>query len=140
MDICINPGAGLCPTGSWEQAYENIRKFIEDCEIPMHLVRCDFIPDDGRYLFEINADDFDFNTEIAMPGLSIESVRFMGDAGQNIWNFPRLYVDGSSWVWKYAVITKSQVIDSMKTKAEDMEYDLTNIRTQIGNLKGEAEC
>jgi hypothetical protein len=31
------------------------------------------------------------------------ALRFTGAADQNIWDFPRLYVNGSSWVWIYAV-------------------------------------
>jgi hypothetical protein len=30
-------------------------------------------------------------------------VRYLGIPGQNIWDFPRLFVDGSSWVWKFAI-------------------------------------
>ena len=41
--------------------------------------------------------------EIQMPGLPVDRVRFLDEDGQNIWDFPRLYVDDSSWVWKYAL-------------------------------------
>jgi len=37
-----------------------------------------------------------------MPGLPLDLVRYTGENGQNIWNFPRLYLDDSSWVWKFA--------------------------------------
>ena len=39
---------------------------------------------------------------VAMPGLPLERVRYMGEP-QNIWDFPRLYVDGDSWVWEFAI-------------------------------------
>ncbi len=38
MDILINPGSG--PVGrevSWDNAYENIKAYIADCEIPMRV-------------------------------------------------------------------------------------------------------
>ncbi|MET9402659.1 hypothetical protein [Kitasatospora sp. NPDC002965] len=38
-----------------------------------------------------------------MPGLSLDQVRWMNEPDQNIWNYPRLFVDGSSWVWWYAL-------------------------------------
>jgi hypothetical protein len=38
-----------------------------------------------------------------MPGLPVEQVRYMGESGQNIWDFPRLYVDDSSWIWEFAL-------------------------------------
>jgi hypothetical protein len=41
--------------------------------------------------------------EIQMPGLPVERVRYMGETGQNIWDFPRLYVDDSSWIWQFAL-------------------------------------
>ena len=41
--------------------------------------------------------------DVSMPGFSIERVRYLGLANQNIWQFPRLYIDGSSWVWKFAI-------------------------------------
>jgi hypothetical protein len=33
----------------------------------------------------------------------LEKVRYLDSENQDIFNFPRLYVDGSSWVWKYAL-------------------------------------
>jgi hypothetical protein len=41
--------------------------------------------------------------EVLMPGLLLSQVRYTGDGYQNIWDYPRLYVDGDSWVWKYAI-------------------------------------
>ena len=40
---------------------------------------------------------------ILPPGLALAGVRYLDQPGQNIWHFPRLYIDGDSWVWKYAV-------------------------------------
>jgi hypothetical protein len=39
---------------------------------------------------------------VLMPGLVLDQVRYMGKP-QNIWHFPRLYVDGNSWVWCFAI-------------------------------------
>ena len=38
-----------------------------------------------------------------MPGLPLDQVRFVEDEGQDIWKYPRLFVDGKPWLWKYAV-------------------------------------
>lgn len=136
MNIAINPGSGKVENGTWEQAYINMKKFIEDCEVSMHLVRTEFEPDeDGRYLFVIDADEFDYETEIEMPGLSLENVRFVGEEGQNIWNFPRLYVDGGSWIWKYALITKENVIGVYKEKIEEKTEELEGIKTLLEDLQ-----
>ena len=39
---------------------------------------------------------------VDMPGLPLAKVRFTGAKSQDIWTFPRLYVDDSSWVWLYS--------------------------------------
>lgn len=56
---------------------------------------------DGRYPFRVTVNGRSHLVE--MPALPLDAVRFLGGAGQNIWDFPRLFVDGSSWVWKYAL-------------------------------------
>lgn len=56
---------------------------------------------DGRFTFALAFGDVSF--EIEMPGVPVERVRYTGADDQNIWDYPRLYVDGSSWVWRYAV-------------------------------------
>jgi len=39
---------------------------------------------------------------VMMPGLSLERVRYMGEP-QNIWDFPRMCVDGNTWAWHFAI-------------------------------------
>lgn len=67
------------------------------------LVECVIDPEgNGRFTFTLAFGE-GLQFEIEMPGLPIEKVRWTGAADQDIWDYPRLYVDGSSWVWKYAV-------------------------------------
>jgi hypothetical protein len=47
---------------------------------------------------------------IEMPGLPLDEVRYVDDDEQNIWDFPRLYVDGGSVVWCYAVKQASRML------------------------------
>lgn len=104
-NIFINPGAGPCTEGTFEHAERNIRQFIKDCQVKLHVTEYKTEPAGGRYLFVLEADDNpDVRFEVEIPGLPLEQVRYMGEKGQNIWDFPRLYVNGSSWVWKYALI------------------------------------
>lgn len=133
-DVIINPGSGECECGTWGQAYANMKQFIEDCEIPMHIIRADFIPDDGRYLFVIGADNFKYESEIEMPGLPIEKVRYMSADGQNPFDFPRLYVDGSSWLWKFAIITKEQIKDYFNKRIAEMQYDMKTYSRIVESL------
>jgi len=98
--IIINPGTGKVETGSKEQSEINIKKFIEDLgvEVTYEFKKVD---NDGRHIYEISNGKIIH--EIDMPAILLDNVRYLGEEGQNIWNYPRLYVDGSSWVWKYAI-------------------------------------
>jgi hypothetical protein len=58
----------------------------------------------GRYKFNVvHEKTGKIVTDVDMPGIPIEKVRYTGTEDQNIWHYPRLYVDGSSWVWLYAL-------------------------------------
>lgn len=132
--IMINPGAGAVEIGSWDQAYENIKQFITDCEVPLHIVSAEFTPDDGRYLFCLAADNFEYRTEIEMPGLPLENVRYMSEGEQNPFDFPRLYVDGSSWLWKFALVTKECIREYVGDKISDLEMEIKKMQDKISKI------
>jgi hypothetical protein len=100
MNILINPGSGSVENGSKEQSEMNIKQFISDLGIngKYEFVR---IEKDGRHTY--NVWDDNYQHEIEMPAIPLENVRYLGSEGQKIFDFPRLYVDGSSWAWKYAL-------------------------------------
>jgi len=102
MSIFINPGSGAVDGATEENAVENIKHFIVDNAIDgvnwIRVPKIDY--GDGRYAFLLWKDNNCY--EIQMPGLPLERVRYMSSE-QNIWNFPRLYVDGGSWVWSFAL-------------------------------------
>lgn len=107
MSVFINPGSGPVAQATEEHAAINITVFADDLRAGGHNVRgCTRTPDndygEGRYAFELAMAD-GRTIEIQMPGLPIDRVRYMDEDEQNIWDFPRLYVDGSSWVWKFAL-------------------------------------
>jgi hypothetical protein len=129
--IYVNPGAGPCESGTWDNAYTNIQQFIKDSEIPLHIVGSTFAAgEDGRYKFVLQPDDFkEFHYEIEMPGLPLKKVRYTGEKGQNIWNYPRLYVDGGSWVWSFATIKKDELKEQVKSKIQELE-DMAEVYRQ----------
>lgn len=134
-DISVNPGPGDVQSGTWEQAYENIKQFIKDCEIPMHIEKSDFLEDECGYSFTLKADNCDWIAEIFMPGLPLCQVRFMEEPDQNPYDFPRLHINGSSWLWKYALIGKAEVLKGLSDKLDALECRCEYIRKQIENLK-----
>lgn len=101
MPIIINPGTGPVENPSRQLADENIKQFVIDLGLDCTIVPIDREPRTGRYPYTLIYNDK--SAEITMPGIDLERVRYMGKRDQNIWDFPRLYVNGSSWVWCYAL-------------------------------------
>ena len=93
-----------------ENAQENIVHLIADAGLDMSGVTVCFQEyNDGYYNFRLHRWLRVCN--VFMPGFPVECVRFTGQDDQDIWRFPRLYVDGCSWVWKFAVgIVKERLI------------------------------
>ena len=110
MNVIINPGTFDCKNATEENALINIKQFIIDCNLKglyfRRIKENDYNNDnnDGRFCFLILRDGFNKIFEIQMPGWPLEKVRWLGKESGNIWNFPRLYVDDSSWIWKYALL------------------------------------
>jgi hypothetical protein len=85
-----------------EAAKQNIDRLIADAGLKSVSIMCHYRGySDGYYNYKLHRWLRVCN--VAMPGLPLERVRFLGLQDQDIWRFPRLYVDGGSWVWKYAV-------------------------------------
>lgn len=115
MNIVINPGSGPVAKGTVEQSEINIQKFIEDVAIENMTYRFRKSDESGRHDYEVYGNNE--VVEVSMPAIPLDKVRYVGTEDQNIWHFPRLYVDGSSWVWMYAVdITRSHIL---KEEEED---------------------
>lgn len=99
--ILLNPGTADIPNTSLLYARANMHVLLAD--IGLSNVRMRYRSrdtDGGRYGFRLF---FQSRTcDIQMPGLPIERVRWM-DHTQNIFDFPRLYINGSSWIWKIGI-------------------------------------
>lgn len=106
MRISINPGSGPVKGATEDNSVACIEAFAADlAEAGLTVVGYKRLPDaddGGRFGWRLRFDD-GRTVEIDMPGLPVEQVRFVGAEDQDIWHFPRLYVDGASWVWKYAL-------------------------------------
>jgi hypothetical protein len=107
VSIFINPGSGPVSGATYEDAARAMDQFIDDLE----LDGISWAPgpsgsDDGRYNFLLLPS----NVRVEMPGIPLDQVRYQGVDDQNIWDFPRLYVDGSSWVWCYAISAAARTI------------------------------
>lgn len=106
MTIMINPGSGPVEGATVEHAKANMDAFAADLRerglLATGLTRREDADDDGRFGYLLTMGDAR-QLEIDMPGLPLDRVRYMDTEGQDIWDFPRLYVDGSSWIWMFAL-------------------------------------
>lgn len=105
MLIYINPGSGRCEEGSQEQSEINIKAFIADIEDKYTYPKISYkfveINENGRHDYLLTSGE---KSEIvAMPAFPLEEVRYTGADNQNTRDFPRLYVNHCSWLWKFAV-------------------------------------
>ncbi len=108
--VIINPGTGPVAGATLDNAYKNMEALLRDAGIPDAKWCRDVDAEEGggRFSFLVTVPDPDdegstTGCPVDMPGIPLAEVRYLGEPGQNIWDFPRLYVDGSSWVWKFAV-------------------------------------
>jgi hypothetical protein len=101
--IGLNIGTGPIKGATEAHAEINMRHLLTDCSakdlefvrVPQHDATM------GRYHFLIYRETRCHLIE--MPGLPLDQVRWMSEDKQNIGSFARLYVDGSSWAWKFAL-------------------------------------
>lgn len=100
--MTVNPGAGAVQEATLAHAEGNVARFVDDLDLPGVAVERDEAHDSGgRFGFVLVHEGH--RVEVTMPGLPLDRVRYVGDFGQDIWDFPRLYVNGSSWVWGYGL-------------------------------------
>lgn len=101
MNVIINPGTGAVPGATRRQADINMRALRKDLGLDgVRFARFGRI-ENGRYDYRMWRGTK--QCIVAMPGIALDQVRWMRLDHQVAWDFPRLYVDGSSWLWYYAV-------------------------------------
>lgn len=108
----INPGAGTVRgRTTFSHARQNLEALVKEAGLPGLTRRVvDRAADEGCYHFElgyplpghVNIPRSRW-CPVGMPGLPLRQVRFVDDVKQDCLEFPRLYINGNSWLWKYAV-------------------------------------
>ena len=98
--VFVNPGTGPVSDATEAEARKNMKQLVIDAEIQGARVRRKSrLDENGRFGFRVIYADQAWDVE--MPGLPLERVRFV--KGLDPWQFPWLYLDGSSWLWEFAV-------------------------------------
>lgn len=99
--ILINPGSGPCAGATKKTAYDNLERFIEELDIDGARWASDPDPsvesDDGRFAFVLANNER--QVSVLMPGIPLESD-----------DWTRLYVDGSSWTWMFALSSAKRAL------------------------------
>lgn len=104
VGFVLNPGTGEIPGATEAHAESNMRHLLTDCNRKdLKFVRApEHDKGEGRYSYLVYRDRGTRYHLVEMPGWSLDKVRYMEES-QNAWHFPRLYVDGSSWLWVFAL-------------------------------------
>lgn len=110
-----NPGTGPVKCSRRDFADKNIAQLVQDVGlegITIKKKRKDY--DDGRYAYKLSRKGME--VEVHMPGWPLEDVRYLGGGGQNPFNFPRLYVDDNSYLWKFAISNIKETLEEFEQK------------------------
>jgi hypothetical protein len=90
INVILNPGSGEVEGATLRQAWKSIRALRRAADISTPIERRPLRDECGRYGFRIG------RCVVDMPGRPPSELR-----GDDIWT-PRIYVDGSSWRWRFA--------------------------------------
>lgn len=101
--VMINPGTGPVPNATEEQARRNMQDFVAELDLgdAVSFEMAGPSKDasgnpDGRWTFVVRHHAA--TCEVEMPG-----VAGLAEAARTAKIHPRLYVDGSSWFWDFAL-------------------------------------
>lgn len=99
MSFIINPGTEPVAEATIGNAEENLLQLIKDSgQNGIIYKRIPKNDRDGRFSFVLRSNEHDFTIDVDMPGCDLEKVR-----ASKLFYSPRLYVDGSSWLWDFAL-------------------------------------
>lgn len=99
--IIINPGTEAIPQTTFENAYESAKALMHDCGFSRedgYKISRDAKRDSNGWYGFIVTKDGKHPLDVDIPGCDPERTQ-KGEP----WVSPRLYVDGSSWLWGYAL-------------------------------------
>jgi len=100
--IYFNPGSGHVDSATEENADLNIAQLVKDVNLKGLTHRRDSTVDGkGRFGYQLTWNQRDM--EVKVPGIPMTEVRNFRVRVPEIWRVPRLYVDGTSWLWEFAM-------------------------------------
>ena len=94
--ILFTPGSGPVADATSEQGEKNMETFVSELDCGASWRRARRRSNDGRWRFFVVLEGR--RVDVEMPGAPLDVVR-----DGPVLRQPRLYVDGSSWYWPYAL-------------------------------------
>lgn len=91
--VIVNPGSGPIYTigNTAKQSERNLRKLLRQAGLKVSYQRDKNFKNDGRFFFLVGKKKL----SVAIPGIPYD--------GKDQFNYPRLYVDGNSFYWNFAL-------------------------------------
>jgi hypothetical protein len=102
--MVVNPGTQAMSETSPKLAKAGIAQFVEDlhpAKIKIKVKRDKKSDNDGWYGFTLKSKHAKIS--VLMPGLPLEYMRGTKKDTTASWAFQRLYVEGNSWYWNFAL-------------------------------------
>lgn len=96
--VLINPGTEPLTDANEADARRNLAELISDAGLKGATVKV-IGESGGRWDFRVTVAGH--SVEVASPGCPMGAAK--GSLG--VWQQPRFYVDGNSWLWEFAVKT-----------------------------------
>jgi hypothetical protein len=125
---------------SYELAYQNVKQYIEDCEIDLCVDSSDHEPCDYgdflMYSFKLKSVDIrNFNLYIEMPALPIYKLRHMKNVTFSTDFYERISIDEKYMYWWDGVITKEKVIKYLEGNLFMLDLEIKDVENLINELK-----
>lgn len=97
MSLFINPGTEPRP-GTYRNASDTIGRFVQQLHHTVIAHREEGKDFEGYWAWRLQLLNSEQSVEVHVPGIEPNVI----EQGEP-WVSPRLYVDGSSWLWGYAL-------------------------------------
>lgn len=125
---------------AYELAYQNVKQYIEDCEIDLCVDSSDHEPCDyGNFLvysFKLKSTKIhNFCVHIEMPSLPLYKLRPLKNVTFSTDFYERILIDDTYTYWWNGVVTKEKAIKYLEGNLFMLDLEMKDIENLIDDLK-----
>jgi hypothetical protein len=110
VTFIVGVGTGPVRGGTLLNGSANMQQLVKDLGVDRVAFRPRKSPACGDGRFDFIVERAGVKVEVSMPGLPLASVRVIDPEKENVLEFPRLYVEGNSYYWCWAVDVLRQAL------------------------------